>query len=39
MKALRFHGAKDLRLDDVTIPAVQDGYVKVGLAALLPVAY
>jgi hypothetical protein len=29
MKALRFHGAKDLRLDDVPIPALQDGYVKV----------
>jgi hypothetical protein len=39
MKALRFHGANDLRLDEVTIPAVEDGYVKVGLAALLPVAY
>ncbi|KAF2668165.1 GroES-like protein [Microthyrium microscopicum] len=29
MKALRFHGNKDLRLDDIPIPEVKKGYVKV----------
>jgi hypothetical protein len=29
MKAVRLHGAKDLRLDDVPIPEVKIGQVKV----------
>jgi hypothetical protein len=29
MKALRFHGQKDLRYEDVPLPEVKDGQVKV----------
>jgi hypothetical protein len=29
MKAIRLHGAKDLRLDNVPIPKVKTGQVKV----------
>lgn len=29
MKALRFHGKQDLRLEDVPVPAVKEGQVKV----------
>jgi hypothetical protein len=35
MKALRFHGAKDLRLDTVPVPPVQDEFVKVRVLAAL----
>jgi hypothetical protein len=29
MKALRFHGQKDLRFEDIPVPEVKDGQVKV----------
>ena len=29
MKAIRLHGKKDLRLDEIPIPEVKDGQVKV----------
>jgi threonine dehydrogenase-like Zn-dependent dehydrogenase len=29
MRALRYHGAKDLRVEDLPVPAVKPGQVKV----------
>lgn len=29
MRALRFHGNKDMRVDEITEPAIKPGHVKV----------
>lgn len=31
MKAVRFHGQKDLRIEDIPVPEVKKGQVKVGV--------
>lgn len=38
MRALRFYGAKDLRLDEIDEPAISKGKVKVSLHLLTPLA-
>lgn len=29
MKALRYHGNKDVRLDEIPVPELRSGYVKI----------
>jgi threonine dehydrogenase-like Zn-dependent dehydrogenase len=36
MKALRFHGKRDLRLEDIPIPEVKEGQVKVNSIGISP---